>query len=212
MYFLREVFPSFVSALISLKILHWVTGLVNFLSGIFEFSKVNSKKMVNIWRNTTPPNFRPTPHLSYLVKQPPPPHPLLAFCKTIYPPISKWGVFTMLCVIHHFKEEKQVISTNKLIGLYVQSLTLVLAFSFSFFFLIVYDFSDWFLYGAVVLNLINWLSASILKKWSEDSLFLKSISGAISWKGQPECENQILFQVLIIWYHWKAETFRNSFL
>ena len=35
---------------------------------------------------------------------------------------------------------------------------------------------------------------------------------AIPWKGQPECENQVLYKTLIIWYNWKAETFRNSLL
>ena len=51
-YFLRELFPLCVSYLISLKILYWVTRLVNFLSRIFQFWRVNSKKMVNIWCNT----------------------------------------------------------------------------------------------------------------------------------------------------------------
>lgn len=49
----------------------------------------------------TSPVFRPTPslimpilHLSYLFKQP----PLLAFCKTIYPPppICKWGAHIII--------------------------------------------------------------------------------------------------------------------
>ena len=54
MFFLREVFPSYVSSLISLKSLYWVTGLVNFLSGIFVSWIVNSEKMVNIWSYPSP--------------------------------------------------------------------------------------------------------------------------------------------------------------
>ena len=65
--------------MISLKILDWVTGLVNFLSGIFESWSVNSEKMVNLWCYAPPfldlpPLLMPTfPHLSYLVN-PPSPH------------------------------------------------------------------------------------------------------------------------------------------
>ena len=45
MYFLRETFPSYLSSLIFLKILCWVIGLVNFLSGIFESWRINSEMM-----------------------------------------------------------------------------------------------------------------------------------------------------------------------
>ena len=62
--------------------------------------------------------------------QTPPPPPIAGILKN------------MLCVIHYFKEGKQVISPNKLTGLDVQSLPLRLALSFSFFFLIVYNFPD----------------------------------------------------------------------
>ena len=155
MYFLRKVFPSNVSSLISLKIVYCVTGLINCLSRIFEFWRVNAKKIVNIWCH--PPTFIPTLHLSYLVKHSPhywnfikpstPPTPYL--------PICKCGVLTMLCLIRYFKEGKQVISPNKPIGLYVQFPPLGLVFLFSFFLLIVYNSPDWFLHGAVVVNLIN---------------------------------------------------------
>ena len=68
------------------------------MSGIFEFRRVNSEKMVNIWSYPPPPppSFRstcplpppsawmPNPHLSYLFKYPPPIIGMI-FCKTIYP-------------------------------------------------------------------------------------------------------------------------------
>ena len=104
-YFLRKVFPSYVSSLISLKIICCVTGLVNFLSEIFKLWRVNSKKIVNTWCH--PPIFILTFHLSYLVKQTP--H-YWHFVKPSTSPspfsICKWGVLTMLRVIHHFKEGK----------------------------------------------------------------------------------------------------------
>ena len=72
----------------------------------------------------TPPPFLDIPLL--MATHP----PLLVFCKN------------MLYVIHYFKEGKQVISLNRLTVLDVQSLPLRLAPSFSFFFLIVYNFLD----------------------------------------------------------------------
>ena len=88
MFFLREVFPSYASSLISLKITYWVSRLVNFLSGIFESWRVNSEKMGQHMDLTHPlpspplpplPSsplpppliFAPTHHLRCLLKQSP---------------------------------------------------------------------------------------------------------------------------------------------
>ena len=96
-YFLREVFPSYVSSLIFEKIIYWVKQLVNSFSGIFKSWRVNSEKMANIWNylvTPPPPIFRPippliyTPHLHYLFKHS---LPIIGILKVIYLPL--WCIF-----------------------------------------------------------------------------------------------------------------------
>ena len=53
-------------------------------------------------------------------------------------------------------------------------------------------------------------SGNLLRGGTEHAT--KEMNWAIPWKGQPEHENQISFKTLIIWYHWKTKTFKNSFL
>ena len=60
--------------------------------------------------------------------------------------------------------------------------------------------------GNKISDFLGRKTATTLKSGKKISHFLgkKHNHWEIPWKGQPECENQILFKALVILYYWKA--------